>query len=198
MSFWNEKYSSTSESERSWSQDSRALSLSLIEQFAASKDEPIVDVGSGATRLIDDLVLNGFRDISALDISTVALSQLKERVGDQATYIESSILEWRPSRSYGLAHDRAVFHFLVDPSDQVTYKRVLASALTLGGYLVLGTFGSDGPEQCSGLPVTRWSSAELIKHFSPEFEACHAENEVHVTPWGSEQNFTWIVLKRVL
>ena len=196
MSFWNEKYRSTSLTERSWTQLAPGPSLGIIESLVKDFGQAIIDLGAGSTRLIDDLLNVGYRDLTALDISQVALDELRGRVGEKAQYISESILDWIPTRRYHLAHDRAVFHFLNEVEEQRQYKKVLLSAVAENGFLVMGTFGPTGPEQCSGLPVTRWSEESLTDFFSPDFTLVESFDEIHRTPWGSEQNFTWVVLNR--
>jgi len=196
MSFWNDKYRATSLMDRSWTQLTPGPSLRVIESLEIGFDQEIIDLGAGSARLIDDLLDVGYSKLTALDISQVALDELYERVGTKANYICESILEWVPTKKYKLAHDRAVFHFLIEPYEQQDYKNVLLSAVEKDGYLVMGTFGPTGPEQCSGLPVTRWSAESLIDFFTPDFGEVESLVEIHRTPWDSEQNFTWVVLKR--
>ena len=196
MSFWDEKYRSTSLTERSWSQLTPGPSLGIIESLRTDFENAIIDLGAGSTRLIDDLLTAGYRNLTALDISQVALDELRGRVGESAHYICESILEWVPTQRYQLAHDRAVFHFLNEAEEQQQYKRVLLNAIAESGFLVMGTFGPTGPEQCSGLPVTRWSAESLVHFFSPDFTKVESFEEVHRTPWESEQNFTWVVLQK--
>jgi len=195
MGYWDEKYESTSFGERSWSQVLPGPSLAFIKANADRRSASIIDIGSGASRLFDDLLEVGFTDLTALDISQFALAELQSRVGPEVQYICTSILEWEPDRNYEVVHDRAVFHFLAQTTEQDRYKEILLRALAGGGIFVIGTFGPQGPDQCSGLPVSRWSVDELREFFGPQLQLIDSSYETHETPWGSRQQFSWAVFK---
>lgn len=138
--------------------------------------------------------------MSLLDVSSEGLEETRERLGPDAaaavTYIVADMLDWTPDRSYAVWHDRAVFHFLVDPGEQAAYVRAAALGVDAGGIVVLGTFAEDGPQQCSGLPTARYDAQTLAAHFAEDFVVIDQLRNVHRTPWGSEQPFTWVVLRR--
>jgi hypothetical protein len=196
VGYWDEKYESTSFEDRSWSQRSPGLNATLVTASIEDRRTSIIDIGSGASRLFDDLLEVGFTDLTALDISPVALDELESRIGPGAKYICTSFLEWEPDRKYGVAHDRAVFHFLTESTEKEKYKEILLGALADEGIFVIGTFGPQGPEQCSGLPVSRWSVKELQEFFDPPLQLIDSNCETHETPWGSEQQFSWAVFKK--
>jgi hypothetical protein len=144
--------------------------------------------------LADRLLGDGFTDISVLDVSEVALNAGRRRIGNSpfVQWLREDLLAWVPARRYGLWHDRAVFHFLTDEHDQGAYLDKMRSALLPGGCLVLATFAEDGPERCSGLPVIRYSVDELRARLGSRFELTVSRRELHTTPGGAVQPFTWI------
>ncbi|HKJ87557.1 MAG TPA: class I SAM-dependent methyltransferase, partial [Gammaproteobacteria bacterium] len=157
---WEDVYSRRSPEEVSWYQDRPDLSLKLMGEADISLDTPILDAGGGASNLVDHLLDGGYTDVTVLDLSATALEHARRRLGERAarvSWIEGDVTAFRPERAYGLWHDRAVFHFLTDPSDRAAYGEVLHRALPVGGRAVIATFGPDGPEKCSGLPVVRYS-----------------------------------------
>ena len=158
----------------------------------------MVDVGAGDATLVDRLVESGYRDVTLVDLSRVALERVERRLGPDAGvhFVAGDVLGWRPARPYGLWHDRAVFHFLVDPRDQRRYVEAAALALGPSGVLVLGCFDVQGPPQCSGLDVARWGAAAVAGIFASAFTLEGCEREVHHTPAGVAQPFTWVVLRR--
>ncbi len=181
----------------SWYQDRPQTSLRLLGQVCAPAD-PVVDVGAGASTLVDELRAEGWSDVTVLDVSATALEVVRGRLdGDPAvSLVVADLLAWRPERAYAGWHDRAVFHFLVDPDDRRRYRETAAAAVRPGGALVVGAFAADGPQSCSGLPTARYDAASLSAELAPEFAPVHAEREGHRTPGGAEQAFTWVVLRR--
>ncbi|MFM2047204.1 MAG: hypothetical protein RL383_1281 [Actinomycetota bacterium] len=195
-SAWAEAYESKSEEERSWTQPVPTESLSIIDSIDLAFSSPFIDVGGGASYLVDNLVDRGFTDVTLLDLSPAALEQSQNRNGERVNYVAADVTKWRPDRSYALWHDRAVFHFLTDPKDQDTYIATLAGATVTGSHVVIATFAPDGPTMCSGLPVTRWSAEDLTARFSPRFTPVSSARTEHITPWGSVQPFTFVHLVR--
>ena len=196
---WEGVYGRALSTEVSWYEGDPATSLRLIESVAATPSAAVVDVGAGASLLVDRLLAHGFTDITVLDVSERALSEVRERLGDEAahvTFVENDVVTWRPDRQYDVWHDRAVFHFLTEPSDRARYVEIATSAVRIGGSLILATFAEDGPEQCSGLPVSRYAPENLVETFSASFSLVEDVREEHVTPWGVVQPFTWVVLRR--
>ncbi len=194
---WDATYSRTAPDLLSWHQPQPAASLELIASLALAPSAAVVDVGGGASTLVDHLLALGFLDITVLDVSPVALTLARERVGapEGVTWLETDVLSWQPARDYDLWHDRAVFHFLVDARDQQRYVSVLRAALSGGGCAVIATFARDGPERCSGLPVARYATTELIDVLGGGFAVVGTRREVHTTPAGIRQPFTWVAVR---
>jgi len=195
---WDLVFSTRDEHERSWTQGTPQRSLDTIEALRLPADAPVVDVGGGASRLVDHLLAAGHTDVTVVDLSSMALHEAAARLGPDAPvhWVAADVLSWRPTRQYAAWHDRAVFHFLVDPADQAHYAALAAAAVAPGGHLVLATFAPDGPTSCSGLPVQRWSADELFEVFGDGFDGVERSSEVHHTPSGGEQSFTWVTLRR--
>jgi len=161
---WDEVYTSKSENAVSWFQESPALSLELINLAGATSASAIVDIGGGASRVVDGLIANGFERVTVLDLSEAALASAKKRLGINARLVQwvtADVTKWEPSEDYDIWHDRAAFHFLTEAADRIAYTRRLKTALRSGGHFIIGTFALDGPERCSGLPVIRYDAAGL-------------------------------------
>lgn len=193
---WKIAYGDKSENERSWTQLVPSDSLGIIDSLQLDASDSIIDIGGGASYLVDNLRQRGFVDITLLDISPDALAESQQRNGDSLNYIATDITQWTPQRTYALWHDRAVFHFLTEPQQQNTYIHALNTATHAGSHAIIATFAPDGPEMCSGLPVHRWSAQELADRFSESFSMMSSERHEHTTPWGSVQPFTFVLLKR--
>ncbi len=199
MSYWDERYRATTPEERSWTEPSPTSTLEILDRLDLAPDAPVVDVGGGASRLVDALLERGFSDLTVLDLAESALAEARARLGAAAgrvTWVGADVTAWEPGRTYALWHDRAVFHFLVEPSARAAYRERLEGATVPGSYAVLATFAPDGPDTCSGLPVTRWAPAELAAEIGDAFEPLLEGRREHVTPWGSTQPFTWLVARR--
>jgi SAM-dependent methyltransferase len=182
----------------SWYQPSPALSLELIDALGVGPRAPVIDVGGGASTLVDELLRRGFGDVSVLDVSGAALDTARRRLGEAAArvhWLQEDLRRWSPARRYGLWHDRAVFHFLVERADQDRYRRLLASAVQPAGAAVIAAFGPSGPSQCSGLPVVRYGIEELAAAAGDGFELVSARHEDHTTPAGAVQPFVWVALR---
>lgn len=196
---WNGVYSTKSADTVSWYQPQPQASLDAIARTGAPRDTAVIDVGGGASTLVDRLAAEGWSDLTVMDISQAALDVTRARLGTAAAavdWIAADAASWIPPRAYGLWHDRAVFHFLTDPADRAGYRRALAAGLEPGGLLIIATFAPDGPERCSGLPVQRYDAEGLAAELGPDFERLEAWREEHTTPWGSIQPFTWAVFRR--
>lgn len=196
---WDEVYAAKGEAEVSWFQASPEPSLGLIRRAGVGADAAIVDVGGGASRLVDALLDSGFSDVTVLDLSAAALARAQARLGDraaQARWIVADATGWRPERRYDLWHDRAAFHFLVDPADRAAYVGVLKQALAPGGQVILAAFAPDGPEKCSGLPVMRHDAASFAQELGPGFTLVEELAHEHATPWGSVQRFRFAAFRR--
>lgn len=196
---WDAAYQARGATGVSWFQPSATVSIGLIERLGIPQSAAIIDIGGGASVLADTLLDRGFTDVSVLDVSEAALAEVCQRLGAHASVslVQEDLLAWSPERRYDLWHDRAVFHFLVDPSDQGIYLKTLHSALRPGGSVIMATFAPDGPRYCSGLPVSRYSSADLAEMLGPQFQVIEASRDHHVTPAGVEQPFTWVVARHI-
>jgi hypothetical protein len=178
----------------SWFQPVPAVSVELIERLDIARDVAVIDVGGGASLLVDALLDRGYGDLSVLDVSNAALEAVRTRLGPESAVmlLHEYLLTWKPDRRFGVWHDRAVFHFLVDPRDRETYLKTLRSALAPGGSVIMATFAEDGPEFCSGLPVARYSPADLAQLLGRDFKVVEQFHAEHVTPAGVSQPFTWV------
>ncbi len=194
--YWDDRYATIGGDAVSWFQESPDISLRLIGEVSA--DAAIVDVGGGASGLAGALQKAGHTDITVVDLSAEALRQGLALVPapDEITTIVTDVREWQPDRGFQVWHDRAAYHFLTDAQDQQDYWRTVREHLTPGGRLVVATFAEDGPEMCSGLPITRYSPSELEEAMGEGFTVLHSERQVHVTPTGGEQRFIWLVAER--
>ena len=165
----------------------------------SSRDSSVIDIGGGASYLVDSLAELGYHDLSVLDISDDALSEVRlrrETSGAPVSFLRSDVTEWSPQRQYDVWHDRAVFHFMVTAENREAYLSAMRDAVAPGGHVLLATFAEDGPEQCSGLPVQRYSVDELATIAGAGFVLEASEREIHTTPWGSQQPFNWVVVTR--
>ena len=195
---WEQVYASRRADEVSWFEATPDVSLRLI-RTVLPRQASVLDVGAGASALVDSLVAGGVTDVTVLDISGRALELVRERLGrpsTHVTFVHADVLAWEPGRMFDVWHDRAVFHFLVSPESRARYVRLAKSAIPRGGSLVAATFAPDGPTHCSGLPVCRYDEAGMETEFGPGFELLHSERAEHVTPSGVVQPFTWVVLRR--
>ncbi len=196
---WNQVYATKGEAAVSWFQDSPTISLAMIRAAGTDLDAAIIDIGGGASRLVDALLHNGYRDLAVLDLSVNALEAAKKRIGQAASTVDWIVADattWHPARTYDVWHDRAAFHFLTDPPDRAAYVERLRSALAPGGQVIIGTFAPEGPEKCSGLPVQRHDSTSLAGELGPEFELVETRSETHRTPWDSTQAFQFSRFRR--
>jgi ubiquinone/menaquinone biosynthesis C-methylase UbiE len=196
---WQQVYAEKSSVEVSWFQAHAVRSLALIDAAALPPSTAIIDVGGGASTLVDDLLNRGYGDLTVLDLSAAALRVARQRLGAHAAdiqWLEGDVRHLRlPEARYDLWHDRAAFHFLVTPGDRARYVAAVRSSLKPGGHLVIATFADDGPERCSGLPVQRYSEASLAAAFGEDFIAQSQARERHRTPAGNPQNFVYCHLR---
>jgi SAM-dependent methyltransferase len=196
---WDTVYRTKSADSVSWYQPSPDASLAAIARAGVGQSAAIIDIGGGASLLVDRLLGQGFTDISVLDTAAPALDIVRNRIGAAAAnvdFIVADITHWIPQRRYAVWHDRAVFHFLTSDDDRVAYRRALDAGLAPGGFLILATFAADGPEKCSGLPVRRHDPAALAAAVGPGFEIIDTWREAHQTPGGSIQPFTWGLFRK--
>lgn len=196
---WAATYAAGPVERRSWHRDHLEVSLSLIRRVTAP-DDALIDVGGGASTLVDDLLDLGYTRLTVLDLSAAALDLARLRLGERAgavTWLEGDVTEADlPEHAYALWHDRAALHFLVDDAVRRSYVRVASRAVAPGGHLVIATFALDGPDHCSGLPVQRYDAAGLERLFAPAFSLRDSARELHTTPAGKQQSFTYALLRR--
>jgi SAM-dependent methyltransferase len=198
---WDAVYTSKSPNELSWYQSRPTRSLEILGQLGAGPASAIIDVGGGASTLVDALLDRGANNVSVLDISRAALAQAQERLGARAasvTWIEADITSTDlPEHAYDVWHDRAVYHFLTSAKDRRRYAHVAAHALRPGGAAIIATFASHGPTRCSGLDVVRYDSEQLARELGQAFSLDRSIDELHHTPSGIAQAFTYTVLRRL-
>lgn len=197
---WEQVYASRAANAVSWYQAHAERSLALIRATGAAMNASIIDVGGGASTLAEDLLAEGYTDLTVLDISATAIAAAKARLGERALgvrWIEADITTINlPRRCIDVWHDRAVFHFLTGSEDRMTYISTILHAVRPGGHVIIATFADDGPTQCSGLPVVRYSPEELHAEFGGAFSLRRSEREVHVTPTGAVQRFVYCHLRK--
>jgi SAM-dependent methyltransferase len=192
---WEGVYERKSAEQVSWYRPHLERSIAFIDKAGLALDAGIIDVGGGASTLVDDLLARGYCNVSVLDISTQAMDVARARLGahaDNVKWLAGDITRIDlPEHAYAFWHDRAVFHFLSDAEDRRRYVAAVRHALEPGGHIVVATFGPEGPERCSGLDVVRYNADGLHTEFGGEFQKVSSATEVHQTPWGSEQQFVY-------
>lgn len=197
---WNNLYASKQPAEVSWHQAHLEKSLALIRATGVNESARVIDVGGGASTLVDDLLAVGFRDITVLDISSAAIRSAHARLGaraDTVTWLEADITRVElPARNYDLWHDRAVFHFLTDAEDRRRYLEAVNHAVKPGGHVIVATFGPHGPLKCSGLDIVRYTPQDLHREFGADYRLVRSITEDHVTPAGKHQEFVYCYCRK--
>jgi SAM-dependent methyltransferase len=197
---WEKVYQTKASDAVSWFQPHADTSVGLIKATGVGRDAAIIDVGGGASTLVDDLLANGYTDLTVLDLSAAALAAARNRLGAAAHdvhWIEADITRADlPANRFDVWHDRAVFHFLTDAADRATYVRVVFNSVKPGGHVIVATFAEDGPNQCSGLPVMRYRPDELHAEFGSAFSLASHTKEAHHTPSGTVQQFVYCYCRR--
>ena len=197
---WEHIYETKAPTQVSWYQEHAQFSLQYIQNAGIRKTDDIIDVGGGASTLVDDLITDGFQNISVLDVSGIALELARQRLGAKASvvnWIEADItLADLPYQAYDLWHDRAVFHFLTQAAERQRYVEVVRHSVRKGGHVIVATFAPDGPERCSGLEVVRYSPESLHGEFGEYFEVVNNARETHHTPFGTEQKFIYCYCRK--
>ncbi len=197
---WENVYTTKADDSVSWFEQSPAISLELI-AATGIKSASVIDIGGGASRLVDTLVAKGLNQVAVLDLSTHALNIAKSRMGNDAGVVEwfvADVTTWHPTHSYDVWHDRAAFHFLTEPAQQQAYRITLRAALNVGGIAIIGTFAPDGPERCSGLPVVRHNAASIANVLGGGFDLVSEYCHDHMTPSGSVQKFQFSTFRRTV
>lgn len=195
---WENIYNTKQLNEVSWYQPTPQQSINWIKKHFPNKDAAIIDIGGGDSFLPDHLIDLGYSNITVLDISEKAIKRAKERLGDKATQVKwviSDIIHFTPLNQYDGWHDRAAFHFLRDPQDIHTYKRLMESSLRDEGKAMIGTFSKNGPLKCSGIQIQQYSKEDFERIFSDYFELRDIQNIDHSTPFDTTQNFNFFQLK---
>ncbi len=199
-SHWQNVYRSRSPESVSWYQPRLIVSLELLTAAGLSAASRVIDVGGGASTLVDDLLDLGVRAVTVLDVSEEALALARSRLGERAQAVSWCVGDVLglslPQAGFDFWHDRAVLHFLTDPADAAGYAQAAAAALTVGGHALIAGFAPDGPKRCSDLPVARRSAEDIAAIFAPAFALVRQRAERHRTPAGSEQSFAYTLLRR--
>jgi 2-polyprenyl-3-methyl-5-hydroxy-6-metoxy-1,4-benzoquinol methylase len=196
---WENVFATKQETEVSWYQPSPKTSLDLITKLNISKDAKIIDVGGGDSYLVDALLELGFTNITLLDISAQAIERIKNRLGAKAkdvTFIVSDILDFNPTETYDLWHDRASFHFQTEEQQIQKYADVVAKAVAANGHIIIGTFSENGPKKCSGLDITQYNEVTMSAVFERNFQFLNSLTEDHTTPFNTIQNFIFCSFKK--
>lgn len=194
---WNGVFQTKADNEVSWYQANPAISLRLLKKWA-SPTGATIDIGAGTSILVDVLLDDGWEDVTVLDVSASAVTKVQDRLGQRADVVKfviADVRSWQPERTYEAWHDRAVFHFLTEEADRDHYVAIATESVEPEGVLVLATFAANGPTECSGLPTSRYDPDQLGQVFGPAFVLEHAESEEHATPFGTNQPFSWVVLR---
>ena len=197
---WEKVYETKSANTVSWFQEHAEQSLRLIRETGVPLTASIIDVGGGASTLVDDLLEAGYHSLTVLDLSGAALAAAQKRLGSQAKsvrWIEANMTNAElPAHAYDVWHDRAVFHFLISAADRHAYVEAVLRAVKPGGHVIVATFAEDGPTQCSGLPVMRYSAGDLHAEFGSPFTLLRHEKEEHHTPTGNVQKFVYCYCRK--
>lgn len=197
---WDQVYKQKASTAVSWYQPTPKPSLLALARAGGLPTSSFIDVGGGASNLVDALIAQGWQDLTVLDIAAPALDAAKARLGPVAgkvKWVTADVTKWTPARAFDLWHDRAVFHFLTEPNQRQAYLRALVQGTAKGSRVIIATFALDGPDKCSGLPVERYDAAGLADQLGAIFQLVEDWREEHVTPWGATQSFTWAVFRRV-
>lgn len=197
---WETIYKTKNATQVSWFQESPQLSLEFIQKTKVNKAGQIIDVGGGASRLVDYLLANDYHNLTVLDISTAALEVAQQRLGLRAalvTWLQADITQIElPSNFYDVWHDRAVFHFLTQSEDRKRYVETVRRSVKPGGHIIVATFADDGPNRCSGLEVVKYDSGSLHNEFGDDFELIGSSKETHHTPFETEQKFIYCYCRK--
>jgi SAM-dependent methyltransferase len=183
----------------SWYQPRAELSLELIRRLAPDRGTPLVDVGGGASTLVDGLLDAGYQALTVLDLAPAALELARQRLGERAgcvSWLAADVLEAPlPAATYGVWHDRAVFHFLTDPADRARYVAQVRRAVRPGGHVIVAAFSPEGPARCSGLDVVRYGPESMHGQFGAGFRLLESRSEQHHTPGGAVQSFVYCLCR---
>lgn len=196
---WDNVFATKQETEVSWFEQKPETSLNFFIENNISKEAKIIDIGGGDSYLIDSLLGLGYTNLFLLDISENAINRMKNRLGaksEKVTFIVSDILDFQPTTTYDVWHDRASFHFLTSENEIATYKKLVSNAISENGFLFLGTFSENGPLKCSGLEITQYSEEKLERIFNTNFSKMNCFTVNHPTPFDTIQNFIFCTYKK--
>ncbi len=196
---WENVYNTKNDDEVSWYEENPKTSLNLINELGLAHEAAIIDIGGGNSNLIGTLQKQEFSKLFVLDISAQALERTKNKLGKNATSIQwivADILDFKPNQLFDVWHDRAVFHFLTTKNDIATYVNLVSKSINKDGYFILATFSKSGPLKCSGLDISQYNKEELLTLFSKEFNLINSFEEVHQTPFETEQNFIYTLFQK--
>ena len=197
---WQSVYTTKDEKNVSWFQERPDISIDLIHATGLDANASIIDIGGGASRLVDALLAEGFKTVTVLDLSEKALTISKARLGARGARVQwvvGDVTTWEPSQTYDVWHDRAALHFLTDSKDRAAYTERVSKAVRVGGHVIIGTFAPDGPELCSGLPVIRHDARTLGALLGPSFELAESRRHDHQTPASAIQKFQFSRFRRI-
>lgn len=198
---WENVYTTKASNAVSWFQPHADVSVGLIKATGAGLDAAIIDVGGGASTLVDDLFAQGYSNLTVLDLSAAALATARKRLGSKASavrWIQADITKANlPDQQFDIWHDRAVFHFLTEPEERAAYVQAVLRSVKPGGHVIIATFAEDGPDQCSGLPVMRYRPDELHAEFGEAFSLLKHEKEAHHTPAAKVQQFVYCYCRKI-
>lgn len=201
QTYWDNIYSQRQHTGLGWYQAHPETSLRLIAASGIGQNAALIDIGGGASLLVDKLVGAGYEKVTVLDISAAAIAAAQARLGERAgavRWLAQDVTAFAPREKYALWHDRAVFHFLTEAAERRAYLAAAARALEPGGQMIIATFALDGPEKCSGLPVVRYDAPSLAREVGEGFELLETCGETHVTPGGGKQSFSYCRFLRCL
>lgn len=197
---WNQIYGTKTSHEVSWYQPHLQISLELLQGLHLSKDAAIIDIGGGTSTFVDDLLDLGYTNITVLDLSQNAIHSAQSRLGERASLVHWLVADVTQveleQEHFEFWHDRAVFHFLVEEEARAAYVNRALRALKPDAFIVVATFGPEGPEKCSGLPIVRYDADGIHQEFGEHFQKVGEQYEVHQTPWGSEQEFVYCYCRK--
>jgi len=197
---WNKIYKNKSPLEVSWYQHRPSISLAIIDNLPVQKDEYIIDIGGGASALVDNLLQDGFNNVTVLDLSSRALNHAKERLGEKSrlvSWVAEDVTNFSPTIKYSIWHDRAVFHFLISSDARQKYHNCLNSSVKIGGYVIIAAFSIGGPTMCSGLDFVQYDSEKIRNELGSNYELVDEMSEIHITPDGKEQLFGYFVFNKI-
>ena len=196
---WDERYRATGSESVSWFEPEPRLSLAMFDLAGTDRSGSAIDIGGGASSFAETLIDRGLTDVTVLALSDVALSIARNRLGNPESvhWLVADVTTWEPDRTWDFWHDRAVFHFLTEPEQRAAYRSLLHRSVPTGGAVAVATFAEDGPEQCSGLPIERYSVGRLLDELGDGLAEIASGRFVHTTPSGAVQPLTWIVARKV-